>query len=99
MKKILSGILSLFLAAGLLCGCISAFAEEDDFRTGNPRRLFGGKPAVTLHPVVAAVVAGRHRHRRGIDRQPLGRRRRVDSHRPKPRDMHAHPLGELGVIG
>ena len=31
MKKILSGILSLFLAAGLLCGCISAFAEEDDF--------------------------------------------------------------------
>jgi len=31
MKKILSDILSLFLAAGLLCGCISAFAEEGDY--------------------------------------------------------------------
>ena len=32
MKKILSGILSLFLAAGLLVsGCLSAFAEEGDY--------------------------------------------------------------------
>ena len=32
MKKFLSGILSLFLGAVLMVGgCISAFAEEDDF--------------------------------------------------------------------